>query len=330
MADVLPWLAVPFRQIDALRASGRLPQALLVHDRPGAGGNRLLRHFAQVVLCTADTPPCGSCSGCRRVLAGEHPDLSIVAPDPEAKLAQIGVDQIRELSSQLSMSSYEGRGTVAVIAPADAMNRFAANALLKTLEEPRRDAHLLLLTCWPSRLPATVLSRCQRLAVPAPTREQALAFLAAARPGLDWAPALDVLGLAPLEAADHDAVELAGLRDDVRSVLRDALAGRVDAVRVADRWSREAPELRLRAIENQLTARVLGPMLASGESVEMRGSPHLSGPGSDINIRAFFTVLDLVRELRRQWSTALNKSLLLEGLLWRLHDLAPRGAAPGR
>ena len=330
MADVLPWLQPVTERLDTLHAAGRLPQALLVHDRPGAGGSRVLRHFASLVLCTGERAPCGSCSGCRRVDAREHPDLVMLVPDPEAKLAQIGVDQVRDLSAQLAVTSYEGRGTVAAIVPADALNRFSANALLKTLEEPRRDAWLLLLTCWPSRLPATVLSRCQKLSIPAPTRAQALTWLAQARPGADWGPALDVLGLAPLEAAEQDPRELQALRDDVLGVLNETFTGRVDVVRVADRWSREQGELRLRAIESQLTARALGTAQASRESLEMRDSPHLSEAVLDINIRSVLTVLDQVRELRRQWSTALNKSLLLEGLLWRMQALAPRGAAPSR
>ncbi len=76
---------------------------------------------------------------------------------------QIRVEQIRELSEQLALTAHGGGATVALIAPADAMNANAANALLKTLEEPRAGVTLLLVASVPSRLPATILSRCQSL-----------------------------------------------------------------------------------------------------------------------------------------------------------------------
>ncbi len=107
---------------------------------------------------------------------------AIIVPDPELKLGQISVDQVRDLAQQLALSSHEGAGTVVLIKPAHALNRFSSNALLKTLEEPRPGVLLILLTSSPSLLPATLRSRCLRLRLPAPDRESALAWLQAQRP----------------------------------------------------------------------------------------------------------------------------------------------------
>jgi DNA polymerase-3 subunit delta' len=307
-----PWLEPAAAQLLAAREAGRLPPALLIHEAPGTGARRLAALFAQLRFCTGARPPCGQCSHCRRVEQGEHPDFILVEPDAsKSKLGQISVEQAREIGQQLSMSSYEGRGTVLVIQPADAMNRNAANALLKTLEEPRADAHLLLLTSMPSQLPATIRSRCQKLAVPAPDREAALAWLTAERPQHrnDWPKVLDVLGVAPLAALEADLERILAIRADIERVLDGAAQGRLDVIRVAHAWAGEDLPLRLAGLENCLTDRVL----------TMRGESRLPAPGRDINIASALRLLSDVSALRRQLAeAALNRPLAVERQLWRL------------
>ena len=173
-----PWTQPERTQLQAAFAAGRLPHALLIHEAPGSGGEWLAFWAAQLVLCqNRAQAPCGVCSACRRVLAAQHPDLWCVRPEEEAR--QIRIEQVRELASELALTSHGGGYTVAILSPADALNRFAANALLKTLEEPPAQRLLVLVATQPSRLPPTVLSRCQRLPVRAPTRAEALAWLTA-------------------------------------------------------------------------------------------------------------------------------------------------------
>lgn len=164
--SLYPWIEPVAARLRAARDAGRLPPALLIHEAPGTGGMQLAQHVAQLQLCTGATPACGTCNSCRRVSQREHPDFVVVVPDPELKLGQISVDQVRAIAGQLTLSSYEGKGTVVVFEPADALNRNAANALLKTLEESRPDVVLILVTTAPSLLPATVRSRCQKVVVP--------------------------------------------------------------------------------------------------------------------------------------------------------------------
>jgi DNA polymerase-3 subunit delta' len=309
---LLPWLQSAAARLEAAHAAGRLPPALLVHAPRGIGAESLMVHFAQLRLCAEARPPCGQCSQCRRVAAGEHPDFSVVGPDPESKLGQISITQVRDLAEQLSLSSYEGHGTVVVLDPADALNRNAANALLKTLEEPRGDAHLVLLSSAPSLLPATIRSRCQKLAVPAPDRAVALAWLDEQQPAqrANWPAVLELLGVAPLEAIEADVPRVLAIRDEVRRLLADSRQGRVDVIRAAEAWAKDELPLRLRGIENCLTVDLLA----------VRSGTRSAGAVPDINMPSALRLLTEVRELQHQLAgAALNKPLALERQFWRLN-----------
>jgi DNA polymerase-3 subunit delta' len=317
---LLPWLAPAAARLAAAQAAGRLPAALLIHAAPGIGAETLVLHFAQLRFCGEADPPCGRCSHCRRVASGEHPDFTVVGRDPESKLGQISITQVRDLAEQLSMSSYEGRGTVVVLDPADALNRNAANALLKTLEEPRTDAHLVLLSNAPSLLPATIRSRCQRLPVPAPDRATALAWLNEQKPAhrADWPAVLELLGVAPLEAVDADVPRLLALREEVRHLLADSRQGRIDVIRAAEAWAKDELPLRLRGIENCLTVELLA----------VRAGARPASGVTAINMASGLRVLTELRELQRQLAgAALNKPLALERQFWRLNSA---GAAQSR
>jgi len=310
-----PWLESAAARLSGAHTAGRLPAALLIHAAPGIGAAALVSYFAQLRFCTEASPPCGRCSQCRRVAAGEHPDFNIVGPDPESKLGQIAVAQVRELADKLALSSYEGRGTVVALIPAEALNRNAANALLKTLEEPRADAHLILLTAAPSTLPATIRSRCQRLAVPAPGREEALAWLRAQKPAhaADWPAVLELLGVAPLEAIEAEVPHLLAIRQDIRRLLADALQGHIDVIRTAEIWAKDELPLRLRGIENCLTVELLA----------VRAGARSPSGIVDINMPYALRLLEELRELQHQLTgAALNRPLALERQLWRLNSTA--------
>jgi len=181
----LPWQQGSARQLLARRA--RWPHAALVTGPAGIGKRALAHWLAQVLLCetpSADGAPCGACASCRYVAAAQHPDLRVVEPiefdDGEAKPVEwIAVDRIRALTTWAGLTSHRGGAKVALIAPAERMNAAAANALLKTLEEPPGDTYFLLVSHAPARLTATIASRCQRITAPRPTPEEARAWLAA-------------------------------------------------------------------------------------------------------------------------------------------------------
>jgi DNA polymerase-3 subunit delta' len=205
-APLPPWLASPASAALARRA--RWPHALLVTGPEGIGKRRLAAHFARSLLCETprdDGSACGTCESCRYVGAGQHPDLFAVEPvefDEDGNATPVDVikiDAIRRLIDWTQVTSHRRRAKVAVIAPAEAMHYAAANALLKTLEEPPAGTFLLLVSHRPGRLPATIASRCRRLVVPMPSAEEASAWLAASGVA-DAAAALAQAGGAPMRA----------------------------------------------------------------------------------------------------------------------------------
>jgi len=158
-------------QAKALRFFGRilrqsrLAHAYLLSGPSGVGKERLALFLSKILLCDVpdiekDPPlPCGKCPGCRKVDRAIHPDLAIVRPDG----AMIKIQQIRELQRRLAYPPLEARRRVCVIAQAERMNPEAANALLKTLEEPTPGTHHLLTASSAGNLLPTVVSRCQTL-----------------------------------------------------------------------------------------------------------------------------------------------------------------------
>nr|WP_119354297.1 DNA polymerase III subunit delta' [Azohydromonas sediminis] len=196
---LLPWLAAPLERAAALRA-----HALLIHGPEGVGQFELALALAQHGLCEAESGPrpCGQCAGCRLLASRAHPDLRVLVPaalrdalgaaaaagDDEADdgavkatkakpSRDIRVDEVRQAIDWTRTTATRGRGKVLVLHPAQAMNAVAANALLKTLEEPPAGVRLLLTCADPDALLPTIRSRCQRVALALPARDAALAWL---------------------------------------------------------------------------------------------------------------------------------------------------------
>ena len=310
------WLTPAIESLNAAREAGRLPHALMIHDSMGAGGDWLAAWAASVVMCLSpDKAPCGKCIGCTRVAANQHPDLIRVHPIEESK--QLRIEQVRELAQELSLTSHQGGYKVGILSPADSMNRFAANALLKTLEEPSPRTLLILVASQPSRLPATILSRCQKLKVRPPTRAESLEWLEATRGAGDWAGVLDVIGDAPFVAAEADPKTIPALGSETLRTLEELEAGSVDPVATAERWSRSEPALRLRCFENWLTDRIRRHF-AAGTSSEIRPPAHLPRGLSIMNIRSLFELAESVRDLRSSLDVPINRSLAFELLFRRL------------
>ncbi|MEJ1960863.1 MAG: DNA polymerase III subunit delta' [Gammaproteobacteria bacterium] len=310
------WLAPAIASLNAARAAGRLPHALMIHDSPGAGGDWLANWAASVALCLSPgEAPCGKCAGCVRVANNQHPDLIRVHPTEDSR--QLRIEQIRELSQELSLTSHQGGYKVAILSPADSMNRFAANALLKTLEEPAPRTLLILVASQPSRLPATILSRCQKLKVRPPTRAESLEWLQATRGAGDWDGVLDVLGDAPFLAAEADPKAIPALGSETRRTLEELEAGSADPVATAERWHRSETALRLRCFETWLTDRIRR-QLVPGAYDGISTPAHLPRGLSIMNIRSLFELAEGVRDLRSTLDVPINKSLALELLFRRL------------
>jgi DNA polymerase-3 subunit delta' len=202
-----PWLQAVEAEFAERFRGGRLAHALLLSGPAGTGKADLAGHFLGGVLCLEDSyPACGACRSCELLAGGAHPDGHLLTfeqhPKKDELRTELVIDQVRRLTAALQLTSTISRRKAAVIHPAEAMTRSAANALLKTLEEPPGDAVLILVAHQPSRLPATIRSRCQALDVRLPSRGEALEWLTSASgaaPG-DAGLALEAAAGSPLTA----------------------------------------------------------------------------------------------------------------------------------
>jgi DNA polymerase III subunit delta' len=304
-----PWFEHACAEVNAALAAERLAHGLLIHEDPGAGGLQLARWIAQRVNCREPArAPCGECQECRWIAADQHPDVTRLTPAGDS--SQILIQSVRDLAADLSLTAH-GRGyKVAIITPAEAMNVFAANALLKTLEEPPKRTLVLLVSSQPSRLLATLRSRCSRLRLAGPSREEAASYLQAARGAGPWLEALAATGAGPFTLLDADPAALAQLRADTISTLEDIGSGNLQPPAVADRWARGELSIRLSCLESWVTDRIL-------ESTSIRDVTHLSGAGLPPKICRLFEFSDAIRDMRKLAHTSINKTMAVEALLWR-------------
>ena len=171
-----PWLIPDWHALSQTAEAGRLGHAWLLLGDPGLGKEQLAERLARLHLCQQPDrgEPCGQCHSCQLFDKGHHPDLGTVTVDSKT----IGVEAIREICARLQNSAQLGRGKVVIIPDAERMTESAANALLKTLEEPAGDSLLLLIASQVSRLLPTILSRCHKHVCQLPTEGETVRWLA--------------------------------------------------------------------------------------------------------------------------------------------------------
>lgn len=250
--SLAPWHVEPWGQLAARRAQGRVPHALLFCGPEGLGKREFAAAFVAAMLCqqpNTDGSACGRCRACGLVQAGSHPDLvriGLELRDDRKPRTEIVVEQIRALGERLAMTAQFGGYQIAVIDPAEAMNVNTSNALLKTLEEPTAATVIALIADQPSRLPATVRSRCQRIEFRLPQLAEAQNWLTAQGISANSAAqALDASGGNPGLALTWAGSGGLATREEVARDLRDLCGGKASAVEIANRWSKAEPEPRL-------------------------------------------------------------------------------------
>ena len=159
---------LPVSILNTFLQNGTIPHALLFTGIEGVGKESTALAFAMACNCAAENSsttrpepdiPCGTCKSCRKIEAGNHPDIIRVKPSGPF----IKIKQIRSLCQTLAMKPYEAKRRVVIIADAQAMNPAAGNAFLKMLEEPPLRTILILVATHTSDLLPTIVSRCQKI-----------------------------------------------------------------------------------------------------------------------------------------------------------------------
>ena len=308
MSAMAPSQQRMYAQVVATLDAGRLGHAQLFCGPAQLGKREVAMRLARRVLCEtpAGIDACGKCRSCRLIEAGTHPDYRFVSfiPNREGtKLrTEIVIDQMRELSTQLSLTPQFGRAQVAIVDPADAINTAAANALLKTLEEPVPSRYLWLVSAHPARLPATIRSRCQRVEFRLPPLDEARAWLAAqGHAEADVDEALQAANGHPGLADDWLRNGGLDLRRRVAADLQKLARGELTPQEAAQQWiGDDQADLRLRFAADIAVDRARG----------------LTDPQGARSLAAWFDKANRSRDLLR---TTVRADLVLMELLtaWR-------------
>jgi len=313
--NYLPWHAAARGRLAGALTGGRMPHALLLHGADGLGKERFAATLAAALLCgrpASDLAPCGECADCLLSRAGSHPDLHWLRRPEDRK--SIGVDAVRDACEQLGMTSLRGGHRVAIVVPADLMTTSAQNAFLKTLEEPAPRTLLVLVTARPSRLAATLRSRCQRIEIARPAEADGLDWL---RVELGFEPPRDLLTLAggaPLRAVEL-ASHYAALEEQMSGLLENLLSGRAEVTRAAADMVGDGLGARLDWLEWRLSALLRGRLLQDATHVRIPGAAQLQRAAAEVNMEAVFRCVSRLREIRRLLESPAAPQLLVEALL---------------
>lgn len=312
-----PWHREELERLMEQHGSGRLPHAVLLSGASGIGKLRLARAFLEALLC--ENPrggmACGECRGCRLSTAGTHPDFFRLEPEEEGKALK--VDQVRELVEFAGRTAQFGGYRVALIVPAEAMNRNAQNALLKTLEEPGGDTLLLLVSHQPALLLPTVRSRCQQRFLNIPPVDTALPWLRDQLGDEDNARALLTAGGgAPLRALALESADWFADRRAMLEGLVNAAGGRVPVSRAVQPLLRPDPVTLLDALygwtAEALRASVAGRAPADGEVASL-----LNRLASEVGERRLLRFSSALLRARRALKAGANpnRELMFEELV---------------
>lgn len=323
----------------------RLPHALLVQGAAGIGKTRFAQALGAAVLCETprDGLACGECASCRWLEQGNHPDYREVVPEAaeeddaaeeeatakgeKPKSLVIKIEQIRALADFMSLSTHRAGWRVLVLHPAEALHPNAANALLKTLEEPPPRTLIVLVSDRPARLLATIRSRCRVIALAMPAPAEALAWLRAEGVPEPQA-ALAAAGGAPLLAQRLAEPDEAQFRRKLVAEL--ARAGGADALQFAGSVDREGIERLVHGLQTWVQD-LLRVRLGGKPRHHVDQAAALAARARASDVARLFAFERELTEARRLAAHPLNARLFAEHLLTaynRAVDAGRPGSAP--
>lgn len=326
------------RAVLFLRAAwrtGRLAHAYCFAGPAGVGKRTTALALAQAVNCSSPVAAgseaadaCGRCVACRKIAAGNHPDVMEVRPEEKTVIT---IDQIRELAARASLRAYEGRAKVWILDPADQMQEPAANAFLKTLEEPAGLSLFILVTAATSALLPTILSRCQEVRFDPLGEGHIRAILARHGRTPDEAVAALAGGSAG-RALALDAAEARARRDRVVQEVWDALGSLPTLLEQADGLAADRPgfeaalEMLASFTRDMMVARVGATAVSLVHGDRQADVARLA---AQYPVGAILEVFAAQVEAQRALARRANPRFTAERMLLRMRDAIGRGQ-PGR
>jgi DNA polymerase-3 subunit delta' len=312
-------------------ASSRLAQAYLFYGPPSVGKKLTALQFTKALYChSTHTDACDTCAACHKIATGNHPDVTLIAPAE----ATIKIEQVRTIQHRLSYRPYEQQRTTVIIDGCEYLTPPAANALLKTLEEPPASTLLLLLTGNKAALPLTIISRCQL--VPFQPLTQSHLYTILTRQGVDPNTATLAASLAEGRLDRFDLENFAQVLDSRQSaynVLRDIaqangttpflqarqLAGKRDQCEELLRW--------LSLLFRDLTMLKVAPHI-SLYNHDLRSE--LTPLAHRLPLERLLEAFSLLLQLRAYLSLHSNPQLIFEQLLVQLQQVFTASLRPHR
>lgn len=326
----LPWHDQPWTRVLDWSRLDRLPHALLLSGVRGSGKRHFAEHLATWLLCSQPGDlPCGECKHCRLRAAGAHPDIQVCSP---ADSKVIKVDQVRALNEFLVKSPQVAMRKVAIVDTADQLNINAANALLKTLEEPASDVNLLILQHAGQRILPTLRSRCQVLSLPTPAPEMARAWLQSRLEGGDSPSttelidnALALAGGAPLAAQTLIQDGHIVAREQCLAALRQYLKGQVALSDATAPFVKEGMEAAL--IFMGRWTQDLARLSVGGKAEDLQAEDMLRYLAQHNHAAEIHHLYERIQEARAGMTYNLNPELEIGQLLMAWRAMMPRQKA---
>ena len=319
---IFPWQKDSWQKyVEYLRCK-RLIHAILVSGPPAIGKMEFCLSYIQRMNCLAPVAhqlPCGVCESCHLISVGTHPDVRLVNVDKgegAERFEQIKVDDIRKVSQFMSLSCQYGRYKTVCINQADRMNINAANALLKTLEEPPSGSVLFLVSDRADCLPATVKSRCQIWNFAVPDSELALQWLQEKADNPSWQSLLAASGGRPLLAWELHNSGLGDMRTAFFDHMSKFVKGQESVTEVSRRFQNESTEKVVSWLQSWCGDLIRYRFNKSSNTFEnMDMIKCLRDIAGQMDLQAMLDCMERLAEARRIARAPLNRRLLIEDML---------------